>query len=583
MVGILPRGRHAARRPQTASADEPRPAVNLNASFGPAARRRPRRFMSQSERSGIAVIDVAKEEGLGMSSFVSVGNKADLSGNDFLAYWDRDDATDVILLYLESFGNPRRFSRVARDIATRKPIVAVKGGRSSAGARAAGSHTGALLTASDSTVDALFAQSGVVRTDTLGELFDVAGLRAAPSDPPPGDGSGWLRMAAAWGSCLPMPARPRGWTCAYAELSSRELLADLPEGARGQPLDLLAAALPGSSPTAIAVLAGSGAVDSIVVIYVPPLVTDPTEVAAAVREAADEAPVPVIAVFAMPEAPDPSADCPASAFPRTLRGPRARRPLRGMACSADGAGPELEVDDARAAAIIARALGRDRRARAREAAALTALLRHRPAASRARAEAAQRPRPPSLAMPDRAEGIADGLVHRSDAGAVAVGLSGARTIERAAEAMVARMEERPRPDRFLVQAMAGPASSCWWGGGRPDLRAGCRRRRGRGGGRASRRHRGAAHSAYRPRRARRRSRAAYVPVAGRISRRGARGHRGGRRDAAAPQRADGGSPRDRRAGMQSAHRLARGSGCVDVQARFEIPPTHAPDLAPAER
>ena len=166
------------------------PAIGLNASFG--TRQAPPgrlAFMSQSGALGIAGIDAAREEGLGLSSFVSVGNKADLSGNDFLAYWDRDDGTDVILLYLESFGNPRRFSRVARRVASRKPIVAVKGGRSSVGAQAAGSHTGALLAASDATVDALFAQAGVVRTDTLGELFDVAGLLAS-SRPPPGRGSG---------------------------------------------------------------------------------------------------------------------------------------------------------------------------------------------------------------------------------------------------------------------------------------------------------------------------------------------------------------------------------------------------------
>ncbi len=107
---------------------------------------------------------------------MSVGNKADLSGNDFLQYWEQDPNTNVALLYLESFGNPRKFARIAPRVAERKPILAVKSGRSSAGARATSSHTGALLSASDVTIDALFDQAGVIRTDTLGELFDVAAL-----------------------------------------------------------------------------------------------------------------------------------------------------------------------------------------------------------------------------------------------------------------------------------------------------------------------------------------------------------------------------------------------------------------------
>ncbi|HSO54800.1 MAG TPA: GNAT family N-acetyltransferase, partial [Actinomycetes bacterium] len=101
-----------------------------------------------------------------------------MSCNDLLDYWEQDPDTSVALLYLESFGNPRRFSRIARRVGRRKPIVAVKSGRSAAGARASWSHTGALLAASDMTVDALFQQAGVIRTDTLAELFDVAALLA---------------------------------------------------------------------------------------------------------------------------------------------------------------------------------------------------------------------------------------------------------------------------------------------------------------------------------------------------------------------------------------------------------------------
>jgi acyl-CoA synthetase (NDP forming) len=91
---------------------------------------------------------------------VSVGNKADISANDLLSYWEQDDRTDVVLLYLESFGNPRKFARVARRVARTKPVLAVKSGRSAAGARATSSHTGALLAASDVTVDACSTRPG---------------------------------------------------------------------------------------------------------------------------------------------------------------------------------------------------------------------------------------------------------------------------------------------------------------------------------------------------------------------------------------------------------------------------------------
>ena len=113
--------------------------------------------------------------GLGVSAFVSIGNKADVSSNDLLEYWEDDPDTAVVLLYLESFGNPRKFGRLARRVARRKPILALKGGRTGAGARATQSHTAALA-GSETAVDALFYQAGVIRADTLEELVDVAAV-----------------------------------------------------------------------------------------------------------------------------------------------------------------------------------------------------------------------------------------------------------------------------------------------------------------------------------------------------------------------------------------------------------------------
>ena len=161
------------------------PAVSLNASFAPGAPPPGRvGFASQSGAFGIAALDLARTHGIGLSSFVSAGDKADLSGNDFLQYWEADERTDVIALYLESFGNPAKFGRIARRVTARKPIIAVKSGRSAAGQRAAASHTGALLAAADTTVDALFRHAGVIRTDTVGEMFDVAAVLSRQPLPP---------------------------------------------------------------------------------------------------------------------------------------------------------------------------------------------------------------------------------------------------------------------------------------------------------------------------------------------------------------------------------------------------------------
>ena len=150
------------------------PSLRMNGSFSPIVPAPGHiALSSQSGALGLALIDMAAARGLGLSSFVSIGNKADVSSNDLLEYWEDDAATRVILLYLESFGNPRRFARLARRVGRTKPIVVVKSGRTRAGSLAATSHTAALA-ASDVAVDALFRQTGVVRADTIDEMFDIA-------------------------------------------------------------------------------------------------------------------------------------------------------------------------------------------------------------------------------------------------------------------------------------------------------------------------------------------------------------------------------------------------------------------------
>ena len=148
------------------------PGFSMNASFAPTMPPYgPVGFISQSGAMGLSILDYAEELGIGIHQFVSVGNKADISGNDLLLYWADDPEVRVILMYLESFGDPRRFYEIARKLTKRKPIFVVKAGRTAAGARAASSHTAALA-GTDLAADALMEQCGVMRAQTVEELFD---------------------------------------------------------------------------------------------------------------------------------------------------------------------------------------------------------------------------------------------------------------------------------------------------------------------------------------------------------------------------------------------------------------------------
>ena len=245
-------------------------------------------FSSQSGALGLAVMQYAAELGLGLSSFVSVGNKADISGNDLVAYWSVDERTEVILLYLESFGNPRRFGRLAREIGRSKPIIAVKSGRSVAGQRAAASHTGALLAASDVTVDALFRQAGVIRTDTLEEMFDVATI-LANQPPPRGDRVAIVTNAGGLGILCADACEAHGLhVVTLSEQTTASLRSFLSaEASVGNPVDMIASATASDYRRAIEVVAADPGVEAMIVIYIPPEVTKAEEIGQAIAEGID--------------------------------------------------------------------------------------------------------------------------------------------------------------------------------------------------------------------------------------------------------------------------------------------------------
>src|SRR5262249_41152446 len=246
------------------------PHVALNATFSPVYPPAGKVAMSTERGSaGLAILDNARILNIGISTFVSVGNKADVSGNDLIQYWAEDPRTDVILLYLESFGNPRKFGRIARRIARIKPIVAVKSGRSTAGVRAAGSHTGALA-ATDSVVGALFRQAGIIRTDTLEEMFDVANLLAHQPVPSGrrvailtnAGGPGILCADACERNGLELPM--------LSDETVAELRSFLPATASvANPVDVIASATPEQFERASRALLADERVDSLIVIFIP--------------------------------------------------------------------------------------------------------------------------------------------------------------------------------------------------------------------------------------------------------------------------------------------------------------------------
>ena len=153
------------------------PTVSLNASLAGLMPPRGRAgFFCQSGALGSAILEKVRARGLGLSTFVSAGNRADVSGNDLLQYWEEDDSTEVVMMYLESIGNPRKFSRIARRVSLRKPIVAVRSGRTTQGVPMG--HAVRKIAAPPQAVDAMFRQAGVIQVDTLDDMFDVAQLLA---------------------------------------------------------------------------------------------------------------------------------------------------------------------------------------------------------------------------------------------------------------------------------------------------------------------------------------------------------------------------------------------------------------------
>ncbi len=453
------------------------PDVNLNATFSPVMPPRGRVAMSsQSGALGLAILDYAQQLGLGISMFVSVGNKADVSGNDLLQYWEDDPDTNLIILYLESFGNPRKFARIARRIARHKPILAVKSGRTAAGERAARSHTAALA-GSERAVEALFRQAGVIRADTLEELFDIASVLT--NQPlPEGNRVGIVTNAGGPGILAVDACEARGLVVPTLAPETVDALRQLlpPAAALTNPVDMIASATAEHYEGTVRRVLCDPNVDALIVLFIPTGLVQADEVARAIRRAVAAAQAesgrakPVVACFMSSHGvppllagPDgragesgPVPPIPSFRFPESAALALAaavnyaewrRRP--------PGRVPELAGVDAAAARAVARAALTTRGA---------GWLRPEEVERLLAAAGIRLPRAVTVANPEEAAEAATGLgfpvavkvlssriVHKSDVGGVALGLSSAQAVRDACAAMRERLGGAV--EGFLVQAM----------------------------------------------------------------------------------------------------------------------------------
>jgi acetyl coenzyme A synthetase (ADP forming)-like protein len=436
--------------------------VRLDATF---ASRMPVRgsvaFASQSGALGIAVLERSVVAGLGLSSFVSMGNKCDVSSNDLLRYWNQDGQTRAILLYLESFGNPRAFARVAPVVSRTTPIVAVKSGRSAAGTRAAASHTAAMASP-DTVVDALFRQAGVIRVDTLEELLDCGALLA---DQPAlsgrrlaivGNAGGAAVLAA--DACVAV-----GLDVPEFDQDTQHILRELagPNAGVTNPVDLGAGATPDMFGAALTAALMHPSIDGAVVILAPVASAAAGDVAAAVAAvSAGERPVVFIHLgsdIAPPALQHGSRAIPCYAFPE-----RAVRALGRIADHSDwkqrpaGRIPDLDgIDVTSSRSIVATYLADRPRGGWLPPDDASNLLRAfgipvvdavRVTSGSEAAAAAQ-----SLGFPVVLKAVGDSILHKSDVGAVHLGLNAATDVRDAFTEMSARLGDTMQA--AVVQSM----------------------------------------------------------------------------------------------------------------------------------
>jgi acetyl coenzyme A synthetase (ADP forming)-like protein len=428
------------------------PAIAMNATFAPTAPPTGNvAFLSQSGAIGVTILDYAREYGIGVSKFISLGNKADISGNDVLEYLKDDDSTSVILMYLESFGNPRHFTRIAREVTQVKPVVAVKAARTVAGARAASSHTGAMA-GLDVATDALFSQCGVIRVDTVEGLFDM-GMGFGNAALPKGNRVAVVTNAGGPGIIIADAIESQNLQVAeFTDHTKDRLRQSLPEEASiNTPVDMIASADADSYRAVLEAVLDDPGVDGVIASFVPPLGVQSVDVARAITDTAAGREQPTFAVLMGRQGLRESrallsaASVPAYIFPesavRALTGmDRYRRWLERPG----GMVHRYEDVDRRAVRQILEGAAREGRSRLSEGDALSILEAYgiptvpwRVAATADEAIAAAE----AVGFPVVLKVMAPEVSHKSDVGGVIVGLDSDREVRGAYYEMMDRLEK----------------------------------------------------------------------------------------------------------------------------------------------
>lgn len=438
------------------------PEVRLDATFSPTpALAGPVAFASHSGALGVAVLEAAAEAGLGFSQFVSVGNGADVNVNDVLEFWEQDERTRAVMLYLESLDEPRRFLEVSSRLSARMPVIALKAGRSAAGQRAASSHTGALA-AADTAVDAVFAQAGVLRVATLSEMFDVA-LAAQGCPAPRGRRVAVVTNAGGPAIVAADALAQHGLElAALAEATQEEIRSFLPpEASVSDPVDMLPSARAEDYRRALGLVLADQGVDAAVAIAVTPPQGSALEVADAIASQARESSKPVVSVFMtaasfFPQAHRLPGMPPVYRYPEW--GVRSLAALTRHAARSSARAGEVPVvssptlTDAVACGHDGYLSQADAFAVLEEIGVSVAPWRVAPDVEAAEAAAAE------IGFPVVLKGEGTGLVHKSELGAVQVSLTSRTQVREAGAAIVRRLEVAGiGPGGFLVQRMIASA------------------------------------------------------------------------------------------------------------------------------
>ncbi len=423
---------------------------------------------SQSGALGLAILDLALEVGMGISSFVSIGNRADVSAADLMAYWEDDPDTKVVLLYLENLGDPAQFLEVARRVSRKKPVAVVKSGRTEAGRRAASSHTGALA-GMDVAVDALLGQCGVLRTDTIHELFDVAMLLST-QPVPRGPRVAILTNAGGPGIMATDACESRGLKVPALSDATRDALrAFLPAAASvGNPVDMIASASAEQYERSLALLLADPGVDAVLTLFVTPIVTRATDVAGAIARASAGAHKPVAACMmgsqGVPEALSLLREhrIPTYTFPEAAASALARAARYGVfRAGGEDAPPVLTVDRATAARALGEPASAGPRGRwlspdeVRSVLDAYGIETPRQAIARSGDEAARLA--VELGFPVVLKLVAEGITHKTDVGGVRLNLRSEGEVRAAYLSILARLTEMGRAGDMqgaLLQRMA---------------------------------------------------------------------------------------------------------------------------------